>query len=227
MATLVLVEPLAAAADAPTSAGCVQASARPFADQRPLELRQRAENVEHELTGAGVGVDRLLQAAQPDALRAQRLGVRDEVLERPAQPVEPPHHQRVAGTELGERLAQGGALGRAARRVLEDALAPGRLQRLPLQVELLVLGLDARVADQHWLFSIVIKSCQRRRQSTPATGIQSEPILVCPQAPHQKKTFIKQLIRSHFARARDSRRPSGPHQRGTQYDVGTGRGRRH
>ena len=101
VAALVLAEPLAETADTPASR--VKPSARPFTDQRPFELRQRPEDVEHELTGAGVSVDRLLQAAQPDALRAQRLGVRDEVVQRPAQPVEPPHRQRVAGTELGQR----------------------------------------------------------------------------------------------------------------------------
>ena len=143
-AALFLAKPFAASPDASPRASGRQAGARAFSDQRPLELRQRAEDVEDELPGAGVSIDRFLQAAQPDALRAQGLGVGDEVLQRTAQPVEAPHHQRVAGTELGQRLAQGGALGRAAGRVLEDALAPCVPQRLPLQVEPLVRWRRAR-----------------------------------------------------------------------------------
>ena len=41
VAALFLIEPLAAAADAPSGAGGSQAGARAFSDQRPLELRQR------------------------------------------------------------------------------------------------------------------------------------------------------------------------------------------
>ena len=70
MTALVLVEPFAAPADTPAVAHRVRAGACMFADQRPLELRQHAEDVEPELADAGVGVGlRLLQVAQPDTLR--------------------------------------------------------------------------------------------------------------------------------------------------------------
>ena len=49
VAALFLIEPLAPAADAPPGAGGSQAGAHPFADRRPLELLQRAEDVEDEL----------------------------------------------------------------------------------------------------------------------------------------------------------------------------------
>ena len=97
-----------------------------------------------------------------------------------------------------------GAQPHTARRVLEDALAPRRAQRLLLQVELLVLGGDARVADHHWPVPIVLKSFQHQPPSARTTGNQSELILICAQAPCQKKTLIKQLIGSRFTRAQDS-----------------------
>ena len=46
MAALFLAEPLASPANASRRSGCGEAGTRAFADQRPLELRQRAEDVE-------------------------------------------------------------------------------------------------------------------------------------------------------------------------------------
>jgi hypothetical protein len=52
------------------------------------------------LAGGGDRVDRLLQAAAPDAALGRPGDDVDQVAQRPAQPVELPHHQGVARAEL-------------------------------------------------------------------------------------------------------------------------------
>jgi hypothetical protein len=68
-----------------------------FADQVAFELGQGGKDVEDELAAGGTGVDRFLKAAEPDAAVGQAGDGVDEVPERPAQPVELPDDQSVAG----------------------------------------------------------------------------------------------------------------------------------
>ena len=72
---------------------------------------------------------------------SQRLGLADQVLERP-------RRSSCQTTSVWPARRCSRALHRAARRILEDALAPLGAQRVALQVERLVLGGDAGVADQ-------------------------------------------------------------------------------
>src|SRR3954447_2548097 len=69
-----------------------------FLNQRALELRQRAEDVEQQLALRGGGVDLFGQRAEGDAavLEAGHRG--EEVRQGSAEPVELPVRQAVAGT---------------------------------------------------------------------------------------------------------------------------------
>ena len=119
-------------------------------DQGPLELGQRPEDVEDQLAAGGGGVDRLGQRAKPDALRFQPVDGRDQVLERATQAIEPPDHDRVARTHIGEGGVDAGARGGGAGRdVGEDLATAGDGESVLLQIEGLVPGGDAGIANQH------------------------------------------------------------------------------
>jgi hypothetical protein len=123
---------------------------RPLADQVPLELRQRAEDVEDELAAAGRRIDRLPDAAEADLLGLQGGDRLDQVLERAAQAIELPDDQGVARAEERQRLGQAGAfILDPAGDVGEDPLAAGPREAIALEVEALVHGGDAGVADEH------------------------------------------------------------------------------
>jgi hypothetical protein len=52
---------------APAGPGGGQSGGGAFADEVAFEPSQRGEDVEHQLAARGGGVDRLLEAAEPDA----------------------------------------------------------------------------------------------------------------------------------------------------------------
>jgi len=110
---------------------------------------QGGDHVEGQLPAGGGGVDRLLQAAEPDpALGQARDGV-DQVPQRPAQPVQLPHHQGVARAQLVQELLEGGPVGAGAAGGLgEHPVAAGAPEGVDLEVRLLVGGGDAGVAEQ-------------------------------------------------------------------------------
>jgi hypothetical protein len=116
-----------------------------FADEVAFELGQGGEDVEDELAAGGSGVDRLLQAPEPDPALSQAGDGVDQVPQRPAQPVQLPHHEGVAGPEL----VQEGAIGAdAAGGLGEHPIAAGALEGVDLELGLLVGGGDAGVAKQ-------------------------------------------------------------------------------
>ncbi len=106
--------------------------------------------MEHQPAAAGAGVDLLLHAHQADAHLIEPAAEQDQVVQRTAEPVEPPHRQHVAGPRHLQRHGQSGAgrLG-AAHPVLVHLLAASQVQGIALQVQVLVVGRDQRVADQH------------------------------------------------------------------------------
>jgi hypothetical protein len=105
--------------------------------------------VEDELAARGGGVDGLLQAVEPDATVGQAGDGVDQVAQGPAEMVKLPDDQGVAGAELVQDLLEDGAVGgRAAGGLDKDPVAAGALQRVDLQVWLLVGGGDAGVAEQ-------------------------------------------------------------------------------
>ena len=94
-------------------AGRGQPGAGAFADQVAFELGQGGEDVEDELAARGGGVDRLLEAAEPDAAVGQAGDGVDQVPQGAAEAVEFPDDQGVARAELVQELLEGGRSVRA------------------------------------------------------------------------------------------------------------------
>ena len=137
------------AAVATAGSGGGEPGARAFADEVAFELGQSREDVEHELVTRGGGVDRLLQAPEPDPAVGEAGDGVDQMPERSAQPVELLHDEGVAGPQLVQDLLEGGAVGAgAAGRLGEHPIAAGALQGVDLELGLLVGGGDAGVAEQ-------------------------------------------------------------------------------
>jgi hypothetical protein len=82
-----------------------------FADEVAFELGQGGEDVEDELAAGGGGVDRFLEAAEPDAAVGQAGDGVDQVPQRAAEAVQFPDHEGVAGAQLVQELGEGGAVG--------------------------------------------------------------------------------------------------------------------
>src|SRR5215211_7264161 len=102
-----------------------------------------------ELATGGGGVDRLLQAPEPDAAVGQAGDGVDQVAERSAEAVEFPDDQGVAGAQLVQDLLEGGAVGAGAAGGLgEHPVAAGPLQGVDLKLRLLVGSRDASVTEQ-------------------------------------------------------------------------------
>jgi hypothetical protein len=137
------------AAAAATGPGRGQPGAGALADQVAFELGQGGEHVEHQLAAGGGGVDRLLQAPEPNPSLGQAGDGVDQVAQRPAQPVQLPHHQGVAGAQLVQDVVEGGPVGPgAAGGFGEHPVAAGALEGVDLEVRLLVGGGDAGITEQ-------------------------------------------------------------------------------
>jgi hypothetical protein len=95
------------AAVAAAGSGGGQPGVGPFADEVAFELGQGGEDMEDELAAGGGGVDRLLEAAEPDPAVGQAGDGVDQMAQRPAQAVELPDDQGIAGAQLVEQLGEG------------------------------------------------------------------------------------------------------------------------
>src|SRR3546814_6302839 len=132
-----------------TLAGGSQTRLGALTDQVTLELREGAEDVENQHASRRGGVDILSERAEADASRRQLTDLLDKVAHRAAEPIELPHHQRVAGAQIGQRLGKTGPVGPSTRSlIVENTIASCPLQSVMLERELLVGGGDPRIADQ-------------------------------------------------------------------------------
>jgi hypothetical protein len=114
-----------------------------------FELGQGREDVEDELAARRGGVDRLLEAAEPDTAVGEAGDGVDQVPEGAAEAVEFPHHEGVTGAQLVQDLGEGGAVAASAAGGLgEHPVAAGTLQGVDLELGLLVGGGDAGIAEQ-------------------------------------------------------------------------------
>ena len=89
---------------------------RPLGDQLPLELGERGEDMEDQTAGAGGGVDPLVQRRERHPAIGQRVDGLHQMPKRPAQPVQPPHHQRVPGPQIPQAQRELRPLGQLPRR---------------------------------------------------------------------------------------------------------------
>ena len=108
--------------------------------------------MEEEATRSGTGVDRIGQALELNAFLVKFSDQIYQVLNTPAKPVQLPDNKSVALAQGFLRLDETGTFGAAsADLVLENLLAAGLGQGFDLHIEILILGGDASVADQHGL----------------------------------------------------------------------------
>jgi hypothetical protein len=77
----------------------LHAGAGTLGDERALELGEHADHLPHGPPRRGVRVDRLGERAELHALALQLIEHMDQVPEAPAQPIELPDDERVAGLQ--------------------------------------------------------------------------------------------------------------------------------
>jgi hypothetical protein len=80
---------------AAAGASRLQASLRALADELTLELRDGAEDVEHQPAGGGRGIDPLREAAEAELPLLELADQIDQMPQRPAEPIQPPNHERI------------------------------------------------------------------------------------------------------------------------------------
>ena len=136
------------AALAAAGPGRGQPSGGALADEITFELGQGREHVEHKLAARGGGVDRLLEAPEPDPPVGKVGDGVDEMPEGAAEAVKFPDDQGVAGAQLIQELLEDGPVGAGAASGLgEHSIAAGALQGVDLELGLLVGGGDPGVAE--------------------------------------------------------------------------------
>jgi hypothetical protein len=75
-----------------------------LADDVPLKLGQRAENMKDELPPASRRIDCLSDAPEADTTRVQGGDGLNEVLEGAAKPIQTPDDEGVSRPDIGERF---------------------------------------------------------------------------------------------------------------------------
>jgi hypothetical protein len=97
---------------AATGPGYGQPGCGALADQVAFELGQGGKHVEDELAAGGGGVDRLLEAAEPDPALGQPSDSIDKMAQRAAQPVQLPDDQVSPGRSWSRTCSR---VGRSVR----------------------------------------------------------------------------------------------------------------
>lgn len=94
----------------PSRSRSLESRVRPLADQFAFELHDRAEDIEDQSTPRGCRIHRLLQGAEADVVLGQAVDDLDQVAEVPAESIEVPDDQGIAGAQMRERLDEGETL---------------------------------------------------------------------------------------------------------------------
>ena len=79
--------------------------------QLALELREAGEHMEDQTTGGRGGVDVVVQTAQVHTASIKIRHHVEQVRQRPAETVQPPDHQSVAGLQVGQAAVEVGPRG--------------------------------------------------------------------------------------------------------------------
>jgi len=98
------------AADAAAGAGGLEPGDGPFPDELPFEVGQRAEDREDEAPAGGGGVDGLGQGPEAHSPALELVDRGEQVRQGPAEPVQPPDDEGVAGQQPLEELGQLGSV---------------------------------------------------------------------------------------------------------------------
>lgn len=154
----------------PPGPGGGQAGFGSFADDVALKLGQRGEEVKHEPALGRGRVQVVVQAHEVDALFLKTRHQQDQVFQRAAQPVKLPDHERIAGTQPGQQQLELRPVFGRRRFFLHDVGASGGLQGVDLQVQLLVLGTHAGIANFHGQLSYKVTAAKIREHSFVRQG---------------------------------------------------------
>jgi hypothetical protein len=126
----------------------LQARQRPIPDEVLLEFCQRPENMKNELPARRGRVDSLGEALEAYASPLKLGNDLNQVGQAASKWVKAPHRQDIALAGVRESFGQPWPVGSRTRHLIgEDPLAPGLLQGMALQVEILVRGRDAGRRD--------------------------------------------------------------------------------
>ncbi len=138
-----------AATDASSGSCGAEAGHGAVADQVSFEFGKCAEQMKHEFAGGGRGVNVLGERPEADLAVSECRDGFDEVAKQPAEPVEPPHDERVARPQLVENLGEFLAVVECPGRLVgEHAEATDGFQSVALEVGILVERRDTRVAEE-------------------------------------------------------------------------------
>jgi hypothetical protein len=133
---LVIVHDGGPSADAALGAGGGESGHGALVDHVALELGERGHDGEEELAfpGRGVGArQRAGEDPQRDPALVQLVGQDEDLLDRPAQPVELPHREGVPGPHVLQRRGQSGPVALAGGNLVLEQLPAARLgQGVPL-----------------------------------------------------------------------------------------------
>ena len=121
-----------------------------LAQQFAFHLSEHGTDLQHGLAHDRGGIDPFLEGAQADALALELLPQIDQLVGRSAKPVETSDDERVAAAKMRESGGKAGLIGARTRgAVLKHAVAVDPCQGVALEIELLIVGRDAGIADQH------------------------------------------------------------------------------
>jgi hypothetical protein len=133
-----------------------------FADEVAFELGQGGEHMEDELAARRGGVDRFLQAAEPNPMLGKAGDGVDQMPQGAAEAIQFPHDQGVTRPQLVQDLGESGSVGAGAAGSLgEHPIAAGLLQGVDLELGVLVGGGDAGIAEQVSHGGSVAEPCDR------------------------------------------------------------------
>ena len=128
--------------------GVGQAIFGAFGDQATFEMRNGAEDMEHELSCGGCRVNPFLEADQIDLSGFEVIDGFQELLERAPQAIEADDGEGIVGSGLTKQGCQTGPVERlAGDHVLEHANGTVLQQPVPLAGQILVGGRDPRVSE--------------------------------------------------------------------------------
>jgi hypothetical protein len=122
-----------AAANAPLLASAFQTRLGTFTKHSALELSKRTKHLHHHTPGRACGINRFAQASESGLRVRYLLHDRQDIPKRTRKPIELPHYQHIALSELVEKSLKFGTIPTAARGLLaKDPLTSCRFQRRDL-----------------------------------------------------------------------------------------------